>query len=193
MKTKQIIVATAAFLALLLSVTALASLWPFSSDEEEPKAEAQELGWADLIPEDFVQPENPFMTMTQEEADKLMDGSDESNLELARLEAEFNYAPTVPALDGLRVKIPAYITPLEYDFQSSIKEFLLVPYVGACMHTPPPPANQVVFAESEKVIQFEGMYEAVWATGVIRTETVQSELAETGYRLEVEKIQPYTE
>lgn len=193
MKTKKVIVASAAFIGLLLSVTALAAWWPFSNKNDKPTGEVQEIAWDDLIPEGFVQPENPFMTMTQEEADKLMDGSDESNAEIARLEAEFNYAPTVSGLDGLRVKIPAYITPLEYDFQTSIKEFLLVPYVGACMHTPPPPANQVVFAESENAIQFEGMYEAVWATGVIRTETVQSVLAETGYRLEVEAIQPYTE
>lgn len=188
MTTQRIFVASAAFIAIVFS-----AWWPFSDNNDEPLADARELGWADLVPEDFVPPENPYMTMTQEEADKLLDGSEESNAEIARIEAEFNYAPTVPALDGLRVKIPAYITPLEYDYQTSIKEFLLVPYVGACMHTPPPPANQVVFAESDSAIQFEGMYEAVWATGVIHTETVQSNLAETGYRLEVETIQPYTQ
>ena len=115
-------------------------------DSTQPQEEIAEVTWEDLIPDDFVQPENPFITMTQEEIDKIMDGSDESNAELERLQKEFNYAPVVDDLDGKRVKIPAYVTPLEYNADSSMKEFLLVPYLGACIHTPPPPANQVVHA-----------------------------------------------
>jgi len=153
--------------------------------------EATEVSWADLIPDDFVQPENPFIKMSQEEIDKLMDGSDESNAEMARLQEEFNYAPVVPGLDGRRIKIPAYITPLEYNGESKLKEFLLVPYVGACMHTPPPPANQIVHAESGKAITFSDMSEPVWAVGTIRTQSVKSDLAESGYKLDVESVVPY--
>lgn len=152
-----------------------------------------EIGWLDLIPADFKQPENPYQTMAQETIDKLMDGSEESEAELARIEKEFSYAPVVPELDGIRVKIPAYITPLEFDGQSKLNEFLLVPYVGACMHSPPPPANQIVHAQSPKGIESPGMYEAVWAIGTIKTETIKSDLAESGYLMEVEKVIPYTE
>ena len=91
------------------------------------------------------------------------------------------------------MSFPAYITPLEFNEQSTLKEFLLVPYVGACIHTPPPPANQIVHAQSEKGVKSNGMYEPVVATGIIRTETVKSAMAESGYRLEVESIKPYTE
>ncbi len=186
-------------IALLFSVTTLMAWWPFSDDKNDAgssgasQSEVKELGWPDLIPDDFVQPENPFATMSQEEVDKLLDGSDESNAKLDKLEAEFNYAPVVPELDGQRVSFPAYITPLEFNEQSTLKEFLLVPYVGACIHTPPPPANQIVHAQSEKGVKSNGMYEPVVATGIIRTETVKSAMAESGYRLEVESIKPYTE
>jgi len=180
-------------IALLFSVTSLLAWWPFANDDDATQTDVKELAWPDLIPDDFVQPENPFATMSQEEVDKLMDGSEESNAKLDKIEAEFNYAPVVPELDGQRVTFPAYITPLEYNEQSTLKEFLLVPYVGACIHTPPPPANQVVHAQSEKGIQSKGMYEPVWATGTIHTETVKSSLAESGYRLEVESIKPYTQ
>jgi len=156
------------------------------------QAEITDILWDDLIPDDFIQPENPYITMSQEEIDKLMDGSDESNAEIARLEEAYYYAPVVDDLDGKRIKMPAYITPLEFDSQSKIKEFLLVPYVGACIHVPPPPANQVVHAEIAEAVQYPGMYEPVWAIGTIHTETVQSELAESGYRLEVEELLPYT-
>ena len=131
------------------------------------------------------------MTMSQEEIDKLLDGSEESNAKMKRIEEEFSYAPTVAELDGMRVKIPAYITPLEYNNSSKIREFLLVPYVGACIHTPPPPANQIVYVKAEEAVEFGNMYDPIWATGVIRTETVESDLAETGYRLELESVTPY--
>lgn len=176
---------------LSVSVPAQADWWPFSRDNEDGGLTVTELQWQDLIPDDFVQPENPFLAMSQEQIDKLMDGSEESNAELERLKAAFNYAPTVASLDGLRVKIPAYITPLEFSEQSMLKEFLLVPYVGACIHVPPPPANQIVHAQSPEPLEIPSMYDPVWAIGTIRTETIQSELAESGYRLDVEKIMPY--
>jgi hypothetical protein len=178
----------------LFSLSARSAWWPFSDNKtEELLKDATELGWDSLIPDDFVQPENPYISMTPDEIDKLLDGSDESNAKIEKLEAEFNYAPVVPELDGIYVKIPTYITPLEFDGQTTASEFLLVPYVGACMHTPPPPANQVVFAESPEVMNIPDMYEPVWAIGTIYAETVQSNLAETGYRMDVKALLPYTE
>ncbi len=195
MKPRLWLVTGAFACAMLFSIVAHADWLSLFQDDEETQAEekAVVLSWNDLIPADFVQPENPLMTMSQDEVDKLMDGSDESNAELAKLEKAFNYAPIVEELDGKRVRIPAYITPLEFNEQSSIKEFLLVPYVGACMHTPPPPANQIVYVQSPEAIKIRSMYEPVWAIGTIRTETVESELAESGYRLDLEKVMPYSQ
>ncbi|MFK7857736.1 MAG: DUF3299 domain-containing protein [Granulosicoccus sp.] len=192
MNSRNALVTGITLFSLLFLTTALYAWWPFSSDKEAEQAELLEVWWEDLIPDDFVQPENPFITMSQEAIDKLMDGSDESNAELARLEAEFNIAPVVTELDGKRVKIPAYVTPLEFNGESRMKEFLLVPYVGACIHTPPPPANQIVHATSTDPVEIPDIYDAVWAIGTIRTKTVKSELAESGYQLEVEEIMPYT-
>jgi len=191
--TKRLLVTTAAILALSVSVGAQSdwkSLFSFKKNKAD-QAELTELTWDDLIPDDFVQPENPFISMSQEEIDKLMDGSDESEAKIARLQKEFNHAPVVEELDGKRVKIPAYITPLEFDGQTEMSEFLLVPYIGACMHTPPPPTNQIVHATSPKAIKNPGMYEAIWAIGTIRTDTVVTNIAETGYQLDVEEVMPY--
>ena len=192
MNSKRLWIATITVCILLISVSGQAGWWPFSSDKDEDVSEITTLYWEDLIPDDFVQPENPFATMTQEEVDKLLDGSDESNARLNQLQEEFNYAPVVDELDGKRVKIPAYVTPLEFDGQTKMSEFLLVPYVGACLHTPPPPANQVVHANSDEVVEFKNIYDPIWAIGTIRAETVQSDLAESGYRLEIESVEPYT-
>ena len=191
MISRRSIVIGAAALAMTFSISSQSAWWPFSKDKDVPKGELTELGWQDLIPDDFVQPEDPFMTMSQEEVDKLFDGSEESKAELAKMEEAFSYAPVVDQLDGKRVRIPAYITPLDYSGTTSLKEFLLVPYVGACIHTPPPPANQIVHALSDKAVEVPSMYEPVWAVGTIRTESVKSDLAESGYSLDVETVLPY--
>lgn len=190
-RTRLIVGVTLAWL--LSATTAHSGWWPFSnSGDDEIQGDLLEILWDDLIPDDFEPPENPFSTMTQEEIDKLMDGSEESRAELARLDEAYNYAPVVDALDGKRVKLAAYITPLEYNEDSLMSEFLLVPYVGACIHVPPPPANQVVHAKSGEAIKMNSIYDPVWAVGVIRAETIVSDLAKSGYQLEVERILPYT-
>ena len=73
-----------------------------------------------------------------------------------------------------------------------MSEFLLVPYMGACIHTPPPPANQVVFADTGAPIELTNPYDPIWAIGTLRAVTVNSNLAEAGYRLDVEEVLPYT-
>ena len=52
-------------------------------------------------------------------------------------------------LVGKPVKIPGFTVPLE-DFASAATEFLLVPFVGACVHTPPPPPNQLVYVKMDE-------------------------------------------
>lgn len=195
MKIKRLSIASAAAVALMFSVGSFAGWFSFfnKDDSEEQNVELTTIAWEDLIPDDFVQPENPFSTMSQEEIDKLLDGSESSTARLEKLQAEFDYAPVVDNMDGKRVKLAAYITPLEFDGQTKLSEFLLVPYVGACMHTPAPPANQVVHANSPESVEVNSIYDPVWAVGTIRTETVKSSLAESGYRIEIEKVLPYSQ
>jgi len=186
MNLKTLIIAGVAVGLITVGISSQASWWPFSKEREEAKANLPtptEVYWDDLIPDDFVQPENPFATMSQEEIDILLDGSDESNARLEQMEKDFYYAPVKTELDGIRVKIPAYITPLDFDGNTKLKEFLLVPYMGACIHTPPPPANQVVHAKSPELIVVDNVYDPVWVIGTIYAETVQSNLAESGYWL----------
>ena len=98
----------------------------------------------------------------------------------------------VPELDGKRVKLPAYVVPLDGD-QTSLTEMLLVPYFGACVHVPPPPPNQIVHIQSEDGVAIGDLdlYNPVWATGIIRTEALSHEIAEIGYRMEVEELTVY--
>ncbi len=184
-KFKYALMALAA--TVLLVSTAQAFFWGDDDDAED----IIELGWEDLIPEGFTPAASPLETMTQEEVNKLFDGSAESNLELSEIEEMMSFAPTVSDLDGKQVKLPAYVVPLDYDGQTNLTEFLLVPYYGACIHTPPPPANQVVHANAKQAVVVEDTYRPVWAIGTMSTETIQSNLAEAGYQLQIERLEPY--
>jgi hypothetical protein len=50
----------------------------------------------------------------------------------------------VRALDRTDIAVLGYVVPLE-DNLGMTGEFLLVPYFGACIHSPPPPPNQMIY------------------------------------------------
>jgi hypothetical protein len=98
----------------------------------------------------------------------------------------------VAELNGKRVKIGGYVVPLDFE-ATTIKEFLLVPFVGACIHVPPPPANQIVYVKAEKGFEIGGTFDPVTVTGTIKTETAFTGLADAGYSIEAESVEPRTE
>lgn len=180
-----------AAVALLGMISMAAYGWFWSEDKPKDTGSVTEIEWGDLIPADFVQPPNPFETMTREEIDKLLDGSEESNQRIAEFEEIMAYAPTNDELDQKRIKMPGYVVPLDFDGQTTLEEFLLVPYYGACIHTPPPPANQVVHTMASEAVEVDDPYRPVWVIGTLHIDTVTSDLAEAGYRLELDRIEPY--
>lgn len=97
-------------------------------------------------------------------------------------------APVVEALNGKRVEIGGYIVPLDFE-ATSVKEFLLVPFVGACVHVPPPPANQIVFVAAAKGFAIKSMFEPVTVVGVMRTEIAHTGLADAGYKIEADRVE----
>jgi hypothetical protein len=92
-------------------------------------------------------------------------------------------APVVAELDGKRVRIGGYAVPLDFE-ATDVKEFLLVPFVGACIHVPPPPPNQLVYVKARKGFAVQGQFDPVWVTGTIKTASQFTGLAETGYSIE---------
>jgi len=95
-------------------------------------------------------------------------------------------------LDGKEVRIAGYITPLGFD-GTAISEFLLVPYVGACIHVPPPPSNQIVFVSNVKDFETDDPFAAVWVTGTLRAVPLATDLADVGYQIENPRVELYSE
>lgn len=95
----------------------------------------------------------------------------------------------VPELDGQNVSIGGYVVPLDFD-ATTVKEFLLVPFVGACIHVPPPPANQIIYVKTDKGFEVGGMSDPVTVTGKIKTTVAFTGLADAGYTLDAETVEP---
>lgn len=83
----------------------------------------------------------------------------------------------VESLNASSIKIPGYLLPLEYSSRD-VTEFLLVPWIGACIHTPPPPPNQIVHVVLDKDNGYESrsIYEPVWVSGEIFTQATTRNL-----------------
>lgn len=94
------------------------------------------------------------------------------------------------ALDGAYVRMPGYIIPMELG-SDGVSEFMLVPYVGACIHVPPPPPNQLIFVTSKTPWLGGNLWDAVWVTGTLRTEMQSTELADAGYTLAADVLELY--
>jgi len=97
----------------------------------------------------------------------------------------------VEELDGKLVRIPGFVLPFEYTASGKISEFLLVPYFGACIHTPPPPPNQMVYVTADKPADLGQQWNAIWAIGVLRTQKHLNDLGDAAYTLEIQRWEPY--
>ena len=148
-------------------------------------AEPKELTWSEMIPPDAA-PEVPNMT-------PLHDLSQMSSaLESApAARQDMPNAPVVKNLDGQNIRLPGYIVPLEVSEEGRTTEFLLVPYFGACIHTPPPPANQIIHVKLSEPQPAVGAMQAYWVWGELTASKFSSELGDAAYLLSATGIQPY--
>jgi hypothetical protein len=118
--------------------------------------EPVEVSWESLIP--------PEMTRDMVRKGTILDENIKFGLRYDR-----SYFPLVQELNGEKIRIAGFALPLEFE-GTVAKEFLLVPYVGACIHAPPPLPNQIVYVSSKKGFISESLYTPVWVTGKMRTE-----------------------
>lgn len=96
-----------------------------------------------------------------------------------------------PEMNEKIVRIPGFIVPLDFEQRQSVTRFLLVPYFGACIHEPPPPPNQTIYAEFEPGYNLESFWQPFWIEGKIFVNRVEEDLATALYTLSAEKIELY--
>jgi uncharacterized protein len=146
------------------------------------------IGWEALVPAGW----DPFKDFKDMNFQLLDDADPRAAQMLKRMRDVWDNAPTNSALVGQNVRIPGFIVPLE-DSKEGLKEFLLVPYMGACIHSPPPPANQIVHVLPRSPAKGYRSMDAVWITGTLTAGKTDSYMGAAGYRIEAVTVLPYSE
>ncbi len=137
-----------------------------------------DLAWTDLVPVGTTPPAPVFEGLIDHTIAPLSAQQPPSS----GLRADWN---------GQTVRLPGFVVPLDHS-GTGITSFILVPFVGACVHVPPPPANQLVLVTTDRPFQSAGLYEAVHVTGALGVSTIHTHLAEVGYSLAAQNVKPFS-
>ena len=154
----------------LLAGTALAPNYALADD-------VIDLEWDDLLPDGQTKPSRILQSLVDH------DGPDLSNQQpiSSGVRSDWN---------GKIVRLPGFIVPIDFE-GSAVTAFILVPYVGACIHVPPPPANQLVFVTTQEPYESKGLFAPVNVTGMFGVSSMSTHLAQIGYALSAEKIKEF--
>jgi hypothetical protein len=149
---------------------------------------ARTIGWEQLIPPGW----DPYKDLKALNLDTLKDNDPKAEEALKKMRKMWDNAPINPLILGQNVRLPGFLVPLE-DLPDGNKEFLLVPYFGACVHSPPPPANQIVHVVMDKPNKRFRLMDVVWVSGPLSATKTDSHMGVASYRIDAKNLTPYTE
>ena len=148
----------------------------------------KEVEWDELMPEGWRKKVILELTRMRRYG-SLADGDPRADVAYARLKKTWDAAPPTKTYIGKPIRIAGYVVPLDAERMQS-SEFLLVPYFGACIHSPPPPANQIILIKPPKGSRLRTM-DAIWVEGILAEGKTSSEVGTSTYILTADKITPY--
>lgn len=152
----------------------------------KPASDFREVKWEELIPPNW----NPADAFKGVDLAKMEDGDPRAMDALARMRDVWANAPVASSLNGAAVRIAGFVIPLER-VKDEVSEFLLVPYFGACIHVPPPPANQIIHVVSDKPLKNVQTMDAMWVSGVLKVSAGESSWGRSAYRMQAKATAPY--
>lgn len=167
---------------LMLSLLLCHSGWVLAADDGLYK----EVQWETLIPKGW----NPAGQFKSFDLAKLKDSDPRAMEALQTLRTVWDNAPTEPSMDGRKIRIPGFMIPLDR-VGESVKTFLLVPYFGACIHAPPPPANQMILVTLVKPVDGFISMSPVWVNGTMKIDRTDSPWGKAAYLLKASKVEAY--
>lgn len=145
-----------------------------------------DLEWEALMPPGW----SPKKAFDGVDLAALSDNDPKANALLDQLRRDLDRAPVVGSLDGRRVRIAGFVVTLERN-DKGVTEFLLVPYFGACIHTPPPPANQIVHVLAKNRYPAEKAIFPVYVTGTLKAVAAVTPEGSAGYRIADGEVEEY--
>lgn len=151
--------------------------------------EYQKIQWHDLISKDAVQTESLFANMN---LNAISDSDPMAQEMLQDILSEWATAPVNELLNDQAVNISGYIVPLDWSDDRSLSEFLLVPYFGACIHSPPPPANQIIYVKMDEPLKGARSMEEISLSGkLVIQRNDAAAMGVSGYTILPDEIKRY--
>jgi len=93
-------------------------------------------------------------------------------------------------LEGKIIELAGFMVPIDAK-SSDVRQFLLVPEAGQCIHVPPPPLNQTLLVDtSEFPTERRDLYEPIIVSGEITVGSQSFDIADSGYSLTNVTIKP---
>lgn len=162
-----------------------------------PAMAAKVMEWDDLVPADYdsnMVYEQLFRDIYGDQPpEDVADGDPRGERMLDAIDKAWREAPLKADLDGTEVRLPGFGVPLDGD-DEYVREFLLVPYFGACIHSPPPPRNQIVLVKMKgRGVPLDVAFDAMWLQGTLKVSSQDTEYGTAGYVLEGDSAEVYTE
>ncbi|MEY8879132.1 MAG: DUF3299 domain-containing protein [Leptothrix sp. (in: b-proteobacteria)] len=188
--TRRQLLAQAAALAGAGSIGLLSALPARAADKPAAAVSLaspfRDVAWEELMPKDW----DPMKGLRDKGKGVSSDTDPRALALMKELREVLDNAPVNAQLNGAAVRIAGYLVPLD-EVKGDISEFLLVPYFGACIHTPPPPSNQIVHVlPAQPVKGIKGMT-PVWISGKLETVREDSGMGVSGYRMAAQKVTAY--
>jgi uncharacterized protein len=148
----------------------------------------RDTAWRELAPVGW----NPFKEVTQmQQGMRYMPDTDPRAMSmLDKLREVLDHAPVNAEMNGVTIRIAGYAVPLE-ESRAGITEFLLVPYFGACIHSPPPPSNQIIDVRLQRPLAILHSMKAVWVAGTLHAHRSQTSMGTSGYALQAASVELY--
>lgn len=143
----------------------------------KPLAGVRDVRWNELSPPGW----NPGRFLQQLDIGKVGDNDPRGVRAQEQIRLEWDNAPAVSFTDDAPVRLTGF--PILLDPGEGLsKAILLVPYYGACIHKPTPPANQMVLVVLKMGLPENMASLPIWITGRIyaaRTDTQYGKVAYT--------------
>lgn len=165
-KFKAVYVTIAALIGMCFSVVAAAA--------------PVQVAWLDLMPQSDL-----------DAMEQMPEISHDQPFDQANLPAVMFSSEVVDTYENTEIEIAGYMVPLEVNDEGNVTEFFFAPYMGACIHVPPPPPNQMIYVKYPDGMEIEGIWMPFIVQGKLQLETFDNGLGAASYSMTADNIRMY--
>ncbi len=145
-----------------------------------------DLTWAQLSPPGY----RAQAVLDRLGVDQLEDRDARAEAILAEVQRQWQKAPPIRRMPEGPVRMTGFPVMLT-EGDKPVTQILLVPYYGACIHSPPPPANQAVLVTLDRELPRQMYQFPVWVTGTLVHAPAVTPHGRVLYRMREASWQPH--